>query len=173
MSYVMPKQRAFGCKRGFTLIETALAVVIVGLAVGGMLQLLAAGTQSNISANEMTTALNLTKNIKEFASRLAYQDPANPGSAFTPETTLAKANDIWDLNGLSLSPPVDCRGVAIAEYPNWTQKITVQTVSSRQLVSTAPNDPTQPTAMITVTILHQKQTISINSWLVCAPNPNP
>ncbi len=169
MSFVIPKTRAFN-RAGFTLIETALAIVIVSLAVGGMLQLLAVGTQSNISGTEMTTAINLTKNIKELSTRLAFQDPANPSSAFTPESTLATANDIWDLNNLSLSPPVDVRGVAIPAYENWTQKITVQTVLPRQLVAAQPNDPTQPTAMITVTILHQKQTIATNSWLVCAPN---
>ena len=147
-----------------------MAIMIVGLAVGGMLQLLAAGTQSNLSGNEMTTAINLAKNIREVASGLAFQDPTNPTSPSTSEGSVAAANDIWDLNGLNLTPPVDCRGNPINSYQNWTQNILVQTVSPGQLKSTRPNDPTVPTAKITVTILHQNQTVYSTSWLVCAPD---
>jgi len=170
MSSANSKHRDRGRRSGFTLIETALAIVIVGFAVSGMLQLLAAGTLCNVSGNEMTTAINLTKNVKEFSGGLAFQDPANPGSTNTPEGSVAKANDIWDLDGLSLSPPMDCRGNPLPDYQGWTQKTTVQTVSSRQLVSTLTDDPTQPSAMITVTILHQNQTVWMTSWLVCAPD---
>jgi prepilin-type N-terminal cleavage/methylation domain-containing protein len=157
-------------RRGFTLIEAAMAMVIIGLAVGSMLQLLAAGTQSNMAGGEMTTAINLTKNIREISSGLSFTDPNTPGSTNTNRNNLAQANDIWDLDGLSLNPPVDCRGLAIDNYGTWTQKISVQTVSLNGLSSTRPSDATVPTARITVTITHSGRTVYQSSWLTCAPN---
>src|SRR5689334_23932951 len=127
---------------GFTLIETAMAMVIVALAVGGVLQLLAAGSQSNLVAAEKSMGINLAKNVRELANGLAFQDPTNPTSPITNRNNLATANDIWDLDGLILSPPVDCRGATMSGYGNWTQKVTVQTVSTNDLTSNRPQDPT-------------------------------
>src|SRR5690349_6272577 len=47
---------------GFTLVEAALTMVIIGTGVVAMLQLLAAGTMSNSSAAELTTAVQLANN---------------------------------------------------------------------------------------------------------------
>src|SRR5689334_19633228 len=98
-------------RRGFTLIEASMAMVIIGVAVGAMLQLLAAGTQSNLAGNEMTTGINLAKNIREIASGLAYNDPTNPNSPTTKEGSVSQYNDIWDLDGCNFSPPLDCSGL--------------------------------------------------------------
>src|SRR5689334_7115209 len=110
-------------RAGFTLIETAMAMIIVGLAVGGVMQLLAAGSQSNLVAAEKSIGINLAKNVRELANGLAYQDPTNPISPITNRNNLGTANDIWDLDGLVLTPPIDCRGVAMTSYPNWTQQV--------------------------------------------------
>jgi prepilin-type N-terminal cleavage/methylation domain-containing protein len=157
-------------RRGFTLIETAMAMVIIGIAIGATLQLLAAGTQCNIAGTELTTAVNLAKNIREVAGTLAFQDPNNPTSPTTQKGNLVAANDIWDLDTVSQSPPVDCNRTTINQYVNWRQNVSVQTVWPAQLSSTRPNDPTSPTARITVTILHGGNAVYQTSWLVCMPN---
>jgi len=56
-------------RRGFTLIEAALTTVIIGVGVMSMMQLLAAGTASNLGSAELTTGINLAKNIREIRSR--------------------------------------------------------------------------------------------------------
>jgi type II secretory pathway pseudopilin PulG len=171
MGYLDPiNRRSQRCRAAFTLIETAMAMVIVGLAVGGILQLLAAGSQSNLIAAEKSIGINLAKNVREIANGLAYQDPSNPSSPNTNRNNLASANDIWDLDGLNLSPPVDCRGVAMTAYANWSQQVSVQTVSTNDLKSNRPQDPTVPTALITVNILHGTQSVYTMKWLVCAPD---
>jgi len=170
MSKAFPKRVARSRAHGFTLIETAMAMVIVGLAVGGMLQLIAAGSQSNIAGNELTTGINLAKNIQQISTSLAYTDPNNPGAPSLHKGNLAQATYIWDLDTLSCSPPVDCSGNTITNYTGWTQKVSVQTVAAGQLTSTRPQDTTVPTARITVTISHKGQTVYSTSWLVCAPD---
>jgi prepilin-type N-terminal cleavage/methylation domain-containing protein len=52
-------------RRGFTLIESALAILIIGVGVTALLELLAAGTMSNSAGTELTTAINLANNIHE------------------------------------------------------------------------------------------------------------
>ena len=159
-----------GSRRGFTLMETALAMVIIGLAVASMLRLLATGTGSNIAGNELTVAVNLANNIHEIAIGLAFTDPNSPTSTSTKESNLAAYNDIWDLNGTSLNPPVDCSGSPISSYTTWTQKVTVQTVDPNNLQSVRPNDPTVPTARITVVVLHSGTPVYTTSWIACAPD---
>jgi prepilin-type N-terminal cleavage/methylation domain-containing protein len=170
MSKAFSKRVVRSRAHGFTLIETAMAMVIVGMAVGGMLQLLAAGSQSNIVGNELTTGINLAKNIQQISTSLAYTDPNNPGSPSLHKGNLPQATYIWDLDTLSCSPPVDCTGQTITNYAGWTQNVSVQTVSAGQLTSTRPQDTTVPTARITVTVLHNRTTVYSTSWLVCAPD---
>ena len=171
MSKAFTKRVARPRAHGFTLIETAMAMVIVGVAVGAMLQLIAAGSQSNMVGNEMTTGINLAKNIHEIASTLAYTDPNNPGSPTLHKGNLSQATYIWDLDTLSASPPVDCTGQTITNYAGWKQSVSVKTVSTGQLTTVPPvQDTTVPTARITVTISHKGTTIYSTSWLVCAPD---
>ena len=44
--------KTFGRRRGFTLLETAMAQVIIGVAITAMCQLLATGTKSNQAGTE-------------------------------------------------------------------------------------------------------------------------
>jgi len=157
-------------RRGFTLIECSLTMVILGVAVAAMLQLLAAGTQSNIASNELTTAINLANNIREASSKLAFTDPTNPTSPNTQAGgTPSSFNDIWDLKG-SFSPPLDCSLAQISLYSQWKQTVAVETVSPNQLTATRPSDPTVATARITVKVYHNGQYVYQMSWIVCAPD---
>jgi len=157
-------------RRGFTLIETSMAMVIIGVALAAVLQLLAAGTNSNIAGKEMSTALNLANNIREIASGLAYTDAGNPTSANTKEATPTAYNDIWDLNGGSFNPPLDCSAQPISSLSGWQQVVSVQSVDPNNITATRPNDPTVPTARITVTVNHGGKYIYQASWVVCAPD---
>ena len=164
--------RTTSCRRrGFTLIETSMAMVIIGVALAAVLQLLAAGTQSNLAGKEMSTALNLSNNIREIASSLAYQDPNNPTSPNTRGSSPPTAyNDIWDLNTGDFNPPLDCSAQTISSLSGWEQVVAVQSVDPNNITATRPNDPTVPTARITVTVKYGGKFIYQASWVVCAPD---
>ena len=212
-------------RRGFTLIEAALAILIVGVGVTALLELLTAGTMSNAAATELTTAINLANNIHEITIGagttytwqgnwaaghsynpgdavsnggtyyicvsavsgatapaldsahwiatllMGFQDPTNPGSANTKgSSTPTQYNDIWDLNGDTYSPPLDVDRNPIAAYANWAQQVTIQSVDPNNVNSVRPNDPTIPTARVTVTITHHGKFVYSSSWLLMAPN---
>src|ERR1035437_6365938 len=93
-------------RRGFTLLETALATVIVGSAVLALMKLVTATTTQNVAAQRMTIGLMLANNVREMMAGLPYNDPAN-GTHLGPDAgeTLASFNDVEDFNGLTVSPP--------------------------------------------------------------------
>ena len=159
-------------RRGFTLIEAAMVTVIIGIGVVGMLELLAAGTLSNSKGTELTTAINLANNVREISLGLAFADPQLPTVWNTKEASVALYDDIKDLDGESWSPPRDVRRQEILGYGNWRQKVKVETVASDNVASVRPNNPTEPTARITVTVQRAGTDVYVMSWLAVAPKAN-
>lgn len=177
-------------RRGFTLIEAAMVTVIIGVGVVSMLQLLAAGTQSNSEGTELTTSINLANNIREMSLGLAYYDPqANPANPFvwnTKEASVALYDNIMDLDGATdtwneasdpasgyqqFSPPLDVRRNPIDTYASWAQWVKVETVSPDSVYSLLPHDADAPTARVTVKIMRNGNETYRMSWLAVAPKP--
>jgi len=157
--------------RGFTLVEAALTMVIIGTGVVAMLQLLAAGTMSSNSSAELTTAVQLANNVHEIALALPFTCPTNPTSTTFKDTGgPANYTYLWDLNGDSYKPPLDIRRNQISNYSTWTQQVTVQSVDPTNLDAVRPNSVTLPTARLTVVILHNNKKLYKATWLICAPN---
>ena len=156
-----------GPRRGFTLMETGLATIIIGVGVKAVMELLANGTTANYDGAEQTTAINLAKNIREMCLNLSFTDPVTPNvwgldsgeSASNPSTI----NDLNDLDGLTFSPPLDSRKVAIAGWTDWSQAIVVHSVDPSRLTLDVP-DGTTPANRITVTISHKGKSIYTMTW---------
>lgn len=159
---------------GFTLIETALTVTIVGVAIVAMVQLLAAGTVANVDSAELTTGMTLARNVREFSLRLAFTDPQTPSvwgidnneSAANPTTY----DDTNDLAGRTLSPPIDSAGRRVTGLDDWTQTVAVAAVDPDRLTTTAPNGST-PANRITVTISHRNSKVCDLTWYVFDGTP--
>src|SRR5262245_59999699 len=100
--------------RGFTLIEASLATVIVGVGVVAMLELIAAGTRVNVDGTERTTAINMAKNVREYALKLTFAQQAA-------------------LGGSQWSPPIDSRGTVVSDFDGWTQTVSVSAVNPKNL----------------------------------------
>jgi prepilin-type N-terminal cleavage/methylation domain-containing protein len=156
-------------RRGFTLIETALTVTIVGVAIVSLVQFLAAGTVANVDSAELTTGMTLARNVREFSLRLAFMDPTTPstwgidsGESAADPTTYDDSND---LAGRTFSPPVDSAGHKLAGFDDWSQATAVATVDPNRLTSAVPNGST-PANRITVTVYHHKQKVCDLTWYV-------
>lgn len=159
-------------RKGFTLVETALAMVIVGTGVMALLELLAAGSMVNASGTTLTTAVNLANNIHEITIGLPFQNPTNPTSLAKDSGGPTAYTYLWDMNGDTYSPPLDVRRNPIATYSNWSQKVTINTVDPTNVTASRPNDPTVPTARVSVVITHNGAVVYQVSWLITAPNPS-
>jgi prepilin-type N-terminal cleavage/methylation domain-containing protein len=161
-------------RSGFTLIETALTVTIVGVAIVAMCQLLAAGTIANVDGAKATTGMTLARDVREFALRLAFTDPRTPtvwgldqGESGSNPTTF---NDINDLAGRTFQPPIDSSGHALTVFNDWSQVVTVATVAPDMLPSTRPTG-SQPANRVTVSVFHNKEKVCDLTWFVFDGTP--
>jgi Tfp pilus assembly protein PilV len=156
---------------GFTLLEAALAIVIIGAGVMAMLQLLAAGSIANGGGTELTTAVNLANNIHEITVGMPFQNATTPTSLAKDPGGPTAYTYLWDLNGDTYSPPLDVTRRPIATYANWTQVVSVSSVDPNNLNFVEPtNDPTTPTARVTVVVKHNTKVVYQASWLVTNQN---
>ena len=171
-----PAARPIAARRrgGFTLIETAMVMTLIGLGVLAMLELLAAGSVSNGYGAEMTTAVHLANNIHEISLGLEYYDKDDLSKIIwdTKEGGGITAYDnITDLDNTSFSPPLDVQRLPMKGYAGWGQRITVDTVAEDFVSSTRPDTMTEPTARVTVTIFRNGRDVYTTSWLAVAPAP--
>ncbi|MCC6579203.1 MAG: prepilin-type N-terminal cleavage/methylation domain-containing protein [Phycisphaeraceae bacterium] len=136
------RMRRAQLRAGFTLIEVALATMIVGVGFVAMLQLYAACTMQNGAAGDITAATLLAGNVRE---RLAD----------TP------FDDLESFDGATYGPPIDAQGNALADMSAFAQAIDVVPVLPNKLSanSTNPNEISKGTytgaLRVTVRILRR------------------
>ena len=136
--------RRSGRVGGFTLVEAALTTAIIGIGIMAMLELIAAGTKSNLEGAELTTAINLAKNVREYTLGLTFEQTRN-------------------LNGTIYSTPIDGRGQTIGSQSGWKQAVAVQAIEPNSLI-TSSNDTTPDAIRVTVTVTHNDQYAGELSW---------
>jgi hypothetical protein len=144
-------RHAGGRCRGFTLIEAAMATVIIGVGVVALIELLATGTVSNVRGTEMTTGINLAKNIREI-------------------TLQKKFEDLPAMNNTSHEPAIDSREVELAEMQGWSQAVKVESVDPN-LLTTALPDPAPRALRITATINRNGRKVCDLQWFAFTGPP--
>ena len=116
--------------RGFTLMESTLAVVIVAFGFLATMELFASCTTENQRSAQMTTAQMLTTNIQELTTGLQFRDPyyTNSPIAVEPGESRATYNDVDDFDGFVSCPPIDATRTPITELSQYTQTVQVMTI---------------------------------------------
>jgi type II secretory pathway pseudopilin PulG len=159
--------RRVGHRRGFTLIEAALTTVIVGVAFVAMLSLFAAGTSVQNSAADLTTGMNLAKNVREMAMTMKFTSPTSPNTWGRDTGESADAPGTWDdLNDLDnavFSPALDARGSIIPNTEGWQQTVDVQCVDVNGMESVLPNGVSDALRITTI-VTHRNSEVCRLSW---------
>ena len=132
--------------RGFTLIEAALAIVIIGTAVLASMELLAVGTRTNKHSFQLTTGVNLSETVRERMHGLTF-------------------GEIIAEDGKIYTPPIDVRGTPIAELPEWSQVLNVTRVDPNRLTLETPTS-TNPMARVAVEIQFKGRTVCNSEYLL-------
>src|SRR3954469_7142315 len=120
-------------RRGFTLIEASITMVIIGVGCLAMLELLGAGTNANSESTELTTAMNLAGNVREAITGLRYADKTlpthwGPEAGETDPTLFTDMDDFADWTS-SPGTPIDARRKPLpSDFASWTQRVTVDCV---------------------------------------------
>lgn len=136
-------------RRGFTLMEAALATVIVGVGVVAAAQLFGLCSQQNMHSARATVAMMLANNIQETMSGLSFVDPQTGSMVYgsEPGETLATWDDLDDFDNRTFNPPIDARRQPISDMDQYTQVVTVRPVYPGQL--SANSDDANPTISTT------------------------
>jgi type II secretory pathway pseudopilin PulG len=151
--------------RGFTLIETALATVIISLGVLGMMQLLAACTSQNRAGSQTTTALYLAQCSQEMLADLPFNDPSGAGFGREETGGLLTWNDIDDFHSFDSAAgnlaPIDGQRNRLTGLEQYSQRITVTEISPANLALALPGSDAK---RVLVQILYRR--IPSDAWAV-------
>ncbi len=174
-------------RRGFTLIETALATVIVGVGVLAMVAAQQAFHQQNRWSTHASIAERLGNEIREMTLNLPRHDPVTGTAFWGPEPNEFSWTDFDDLDdfdgsggaGLVFSAelgngPINARREIIANMDGWSQTVTVFNVDPFDITDGTVGDGVTDTIMIEVVVMYQQsgadepEEMTRVSWL--APN---
>ena len=132
VSFGIPVRQLF--RAAFTLMESALATIIIGVGVLAVMGLFEACTRQNRAGANATTAMLLAGHVLYMMDGLPFSDPQTGGATFGAETgeTLNFFNDIDDFDNQTFNPPIDSSRTAVPALSQYSQMITVMPVYPNQ-----------------------------------------
>ncbi|OHB55798.1 MAG: hypothetical protein A2Y07_08210 [Planctomycetes bacterium GWF2_50_10] len=124
-------------KRGFTLIEALISIVLLGVAIAALMVSNGAMTSANGAGIEMSTAEFLVEQIRELTAGLPTVDPQTGKATFGAETgeNLATYDDVDDFKAKTYCPPIDAARAQLTAYIAYTQQITIDKVLATDLTA--------------------------------------
>lgn len=133
--------------RGFTLIETALATVIVGTGVLAIMLAQQAFHKQNDWASRAATGMRLASEIREMTFNLPRHDAVTGTETWGPESNEASVSDYDDIDDFDDAVfsadlgngPLSAMRTPIPNLPGWLQRIEVANVDPFDLHTTVPN----------------------------------
>ncbi len=136
-----PARRARRRARGFTLIEAALATMVLGTGMVAMIVAQRAFIAQNEWSTLSSTAQRLGNEVRELTMRMPANDPVTGDDVWGAETgedTVADFDDLDDFDGAVFSwldgtGPISALGEPIADMDGWTQRVAVEFVDDFDL----------------------------------------
>ena len=133
--------------RGFTLIEAALATVIVGTGVLAIMFAQQTFHRQNDWAERSATAMRLAGEIREMTINLPRHDPVTGAEVWGPEpneSLLEDWDDVDDFQNAVFSAdlgngPVSALRDVLPQFPGWSQRVEVANVDPFDISTVLPN----------------------------------
>jgi prepilin-type N-terminal cleavage/methylation domain-containing protein len=153
-------------KRGFSLIEALIAILLVGLAIASLVAANSAFTKANGAGTDLSTAEFLLEQVRELTTLLPVIDPETEVAVFGPETgeTLANYDDLDDFDGANFSPPISAQRSTLTDFAAYSQQVTVENVNPSNFEQVIA-DHGSCFVRITVRVLKNSKEVCSASWL--------
>ncbi|MDG2053279.1 MAG: prepilin-type N-terminal cleavage/methylation domain-containing protein [Phycisphaerales bacterium] len=141
------RRRVQATRRGFTLIETALATIIVGVGVLSIVAAQQAFHKQNTWSSHASIAARLGNEIREMTLNLPSHDPVTGTAAWGPEENelwVVDYDDLDDFDGdgggmvfgsAYDNGPINARREVIPNMDGWSQTIRIANVDSYDITS--------------------------------------
>jgi prepilin-type N-terminal cleavage/methylation domain-containing protein len=133
-------------RKGFTLIEVLIAILLVGLAIASLVAASGSFTKANAAATNLSTAEFLIEQVRERSMSVAYED----------------LHDLEHFDGIVFSPPINASGENLSNFAAFSEQITAENVSESDFESL---DPGSDFIRVTVKVFLNSKQISSASWL--------
>ena len=122
-------RRTHRTERGFTLIESVISIVIVGVMLVAALNTLGATARARQVQANRGGGLGLARDLMTEILAARYEEPVDPPvfGRETSESANARGNwdDVDDYDGWSRSPPKSKNGPPVPDAAGWQRQVTV------------------------------------------------
>lgn len=126
---------------GFTLVEVMVGVVLLGVGISAVIYGMGVSNNTTNEGRLVLVSGDLAAYFKQYTKSLAFSEPGSGESVFGPEAGevgLDDYDDIDDLNGLVLSPPILADGSVQPSFAGWSQHVTVTVIDPETLAEIQP-----------------------------------
>jgi len=165
----LPAGRCARLRRGFTLIEVAVASVLIALGVTALMVASGSATRVNQANVDMTQAVILAQELREWTLQLPFSDPdeADQDNPPGPDGSDPQSfvDDLDDLKDVTYSPPRDGQGQAISHLGLWSQTITITWRNPDDVLQTVAEGGSD-LVHVQVTVSTRGEPILTTGWLV-------
>jgi len=144
-----------------------IAVVIVGVGVAAALFGMGTSVITADAGRDVLVAGILSDYIWQYSEELEFWDPednANFGVE-AGENGFGDYDDVDDLHGQIISPPMGADGEILTSFPNWTQEITVAGLDPDSFMALV-NPGITPVRRVRVTISKDGREVQNYEWIV-------
>lgn len=148
------RARSTRARRGTTLIEAVMAIVVMGISLPPLVGLFREVSMHSVDDTYQSVALAHAEALMEEIVSKEFEDPdLSAGSFGTEEGTRAQYDDLDDFDGLSNSPPESLDGTDLDDYGGFSRSATVVNVTDGDPDPTSPEaDGSTELKHITVTV---------------------
>ncbi len=162
-------------RRGVSLVEATISVVVVGVMLVGVMNTVGGATMGRQYTGETVRARLLAEQLMAEILAKPYEDPDGPPIAFGHEvleiTTRAGKDDVDDYNAWSATPPQEDDGTVMSHLTGWERTVSVAWQSSVDMSQLDIKD--SGIKRVTVTVSHNGTAIAQLSALATAGLPSP
>lgn len=139
-------------RRGLTLIDATISIVIVGVLVVSALQATGAVARSRVIQQDRAQAMALARTLMSEVTQESYVDP-DGGLVLSPEVgeTRTTYDDVDDYNGLNQSPPRDRNNAILSDFSSWRWQAAVSYMDASLLNVVLGSDTGIKRITVTVT----------------------
>lgn len=168
----MRNRRTTCTRRGFWIVESAVAIAVIGIGVVAVVGSQQAWHIQAVASEELATGMRLASEIRELTLILPSNDPvtgATTWGAEIGETIPMDVDDLDDLDNAVFSSsdgsgPIDATGTVIVGLTGWEQQVLVQNVNPFDITQVVIDGSTD-TVQIEVTVMHDGKEITRLPWI--------
>jgi type II secretory pathway pseudopilin PulG len=166
------KHKRTTTRRGFWLVESAVAISVVGIGIVAIVGSQQAWHIQAVASEELATGMRLATEIREMSLLLPANDPITGSATWGSEAgelIPIDLDDLDDLDGAVFAEmdgtgPLDATGTVIVGMNDWVQRIQVQCVNPFDVTSIVP-DASSEVVRIDVTVMHNGEEITRLTWV--------